>query len=135
MPIRSVGFDAYKRRLRGLRGRRRHELVITNAMEYAVYLQARDGYYVFNDGELLRIALKWFRKLEASNQTATTRNIERALEAAAREYIDFLRSATSTMRPPVRARELPRFATPGGWANRTGNLSAAFQALVNGDRI
>lgn len=112
--------------------RKSHFLVIQNVMEYAIFLQRKAGFYVFNDEHLVRTCDKWIRGLLRSGKPLTDRNIELALEAAGQEERTFLRSSTGESRPPVRAGEGPRRAHPGHWADVTTNLRAGYQYRVNG---
>lgn len=129
------GFDEYFVFLDKLSEKKRHELTVVNGMKYAVYLQDRYGYYVFNNGEMLRFANKHFGLMLQAGTPATTENVQRALEAAAIDYINFLRSHTKNMRPPARKDGAARFAHPGGWADVTGNLTKAYWFMVNGRRF
>lgn len=133
--IISQGFPEYERFIDTLTEKKRHELTIVNAMQYAVYLQDRHGYYVFNNKQLLEYASKHFGLMVKAGIPATDTNIKRALEAAATEYINFLRSTTHEMRPPARTGEGLRAAHPGGWADITGNLNRAYWFMVDGRRF
>lgn len=114
--------------------RKRHTLDLINNMEYAETLHNRHGYYVFNDEHMLETAAQWIRELIESGQPLSVQTIEDALDGAGFEEINFLRSYTNEMRPPVRAGQGPRRAHPGGWSDVTNNLRNAYHHKVNGKR-
>lgn len=109
---------------------REHTLTLTNNMEYARPLHDLHGYYIFNDSHLRKVVVEWLRKTAAA-VGLSDRNTRRALDAAGTEEVNFLRSLTSTMRPPVKAGEGMRRAHPGNWADITGNLKAAYTHEVS----
>ena len=129
------GFEKYNKFIDTLTEKKRHELTVVNAMEYALYLQNRHGMYVFNNAEMLRFARKHFEILTKSGVPATDEAIQRTLEAAAIEYINYLRSTTHELRPPAKKGEGLRAAHPGGWADITGNLNRAYWFLVDDRRF
>lgn len=113
---------------------RSHELELSNNAEYASYLHLRKGYSVFADSHIKRTVTKWLRKLANSSQPLNDQNVMRALDAAGFEEINFYRSYTSKMRPPVKQGEGPRRAHPAplNWSDITGQLKASFKHEVRG---
>lgn len=117
-----------------IRSTKRQRLTFENNMEYASHLQNKEGYYVFNDEEALKEVNSTLEEVQKV-LPLTPENVERGLEASGFNHVAFLRSLTSQIRPPtreVRDGEGVRNAHPGGWADITGNLSAAYRFQVNG---
>lgn len=111
---------------------RNHELEISNVIEYAERLHKLTGYWIFNDPQLKKRVEKWLGDVIRAGLPLNDQNIVRALDAAAYEYIDFLKSYTGQMRRPVKIGEGDRQAHPGGWSDITGNLKAAFAHKIDG---
>lgn len=111
--------------------RGRHTLTLMNVMEYALPLHDKHGYYVLNDEKAAEVVLSWLGELVESGQPVNDTTITKALDGAGYEIIDFLKSLTGQMRPPVRKGQGPRKAHPGGWADVTRNLANAYRHAVN----
>lgn len=105
-------------------------LVLANVMEYARPLHDRHGFSVFNPSKSAQAVGKWIGDLVESGVPLTNQNIERALEGAGWEIINFLTSYTGEMRPPVKAGEGMRAAHPGSWSDVTRNLANAYRFRV-----
>lgn len=112
-----------------------HVLTLANVMEYAEHLQNKAGYFVFNMSHLQQTLGQWLQRLVASQQMMTDENVEHVLDATGFEEVNFLRSYTSTMRPPVKPGEGDRRAHPGGWSDVTGNLAGAYTHQVNDGHV
>lgn len=124
-----------------------HTLEFQNVMEYAEHLQGKEvrhnvasvlrskhGYYVFNDDKALETLLNVLREIVAAGRPLNTDNIQKGMQVAGYDYIEFLTTLTSQMRPPVKAGEGMRRAYPGGWADVTSNLANAYFFVVDGQR-
>jgi len=105
-----------------------HVLKVANVMEYAKYLHDREGFFVFNDEQLQRIAAQ---KLQGIDGEPTDEKIEGALQTAAAEYVNWLLEQTGATRPPLKAGGTRRRARKGNWADVTGNLAAHYKSQVN----
>jgi hypothetical protein len=105
-------------------------LELESSMEYAQYLQDKEGYYVFSD-EVSRREVRDTMNEVARAIPLTPTNVGRGLEAAGWKIIGYLRSLTSKQQPPIKAGEGWRAAHPGGWADRTGNLNISQRFRVN----
>lgn len=114
--------------------RKRHTLDLVNNMKYAEPLHNKEGYYVFNDEHFLKTAREWILETLRAGHEITDVTVVRALDGAGFEAVKFLRSKTSTMRPPIRADQGSRQAHPGGWGDVTSNLANAYHHKVNGRR-
>ena len=112
-----------------------HVLTVANVMEYARYLNDRQGYFVFNNAKLLEIARENIRELMESDAELSDQNIVNALDKAGFEYVNWLLNLSGGVQPPYRAGEGPRQATRGGWATITGNLRASFRHRVDEGKI
>lgn len=108
-------------------------LTLENSMEYARYLQDKEGYYVFNDEVSTRFVRETLDEVSRAIPI-TPENVERGLEASGFRIVGYLRSLTGKQQPPIKAGEGYRSAHPGGWADRTGNLNAATRFRVNKQR-
>jgi len=108
-------------------------LTMENSAEYARNLQDKKGFYVFSDEVSVRFVR---RSLSAAGAffPMTPENVQKALEAAGFLIVGFLRGLTSKSQPSIRKGEGIRQAHPGGWADRTGLLSAATRFRVNRNR-
>lgn len=60
----------------------------------------------------------------AENGAATKAHY--TLELVGIQVVNYLRSLTDSMRPPVKADEGPRQAHPGGWADVSGQLALSY---------
>lgn len=109
-----------------------HTLKLQNNMDYSVHLQNRAGFYVFNDAKLRQDVVDWLEKMIQAGLPLNDANLRKALDAAGYQYIDFLRTLTSKMRPPVKLGEGMRRAYPGGWSDVSGALALAFQHSIDG---
>lgn len=116
--------------------RKRHSLEFLNAMDYAQILHDKEGYSVFSDGLLIKTTGQWLKELVESDQPLNVRTVGMALDGAGFEAINWHRSYSSKMRPPVRQKQGPRKAHPAplNWADITGNLKAAYTHIVNDGR-
>jgi hypothetical protein len=101
-----------------------------NVLEYAHALHDREAYYVFNTDELEKIIESQFEELSGAKTLITKDLVEKIAEAIGWRYVNFLRSVVANTRPAISSREGIRFAHPGGWADRTGNLAAGFRFKV-----
>lgn len=104
-----------------------------NVLEYAHHLHDREAFYVFNDEILEEILSDEFRETSTVLPLWRRDVIERLAEAIGWKYVNFLRSTTEEMRPAIASTEGDRFAHPGGWADRTGNLAAGYRFRVGVD--
>lgn len=69
------------------------------------------------------LVIQWLDSYEQNLQQAALNS----LDAAGNEAVDFARSKTANMRPPVKKGQGPRQAHPGGWADVSGNLAGAYK--------
>ena len=97
-----------------------HELRIGNVMEYAKYLQLREGFFVLNKSKLEQIADQKMRALDSLEDE----KIVAALDTASVEYVDWLADIIGT-------KEGGRKQRQGKWADRTGNLAAGWRSQVD----
>lgn len=120
--------EEYLKDIQSLTSDRSHSLEFANNTEYAAALHDHEGYSVFADSRLLNVTEKWLRDLVNSDQPLDVRHVQMALDAAGFEGINWHRSYTGKLRPPVRAGEGGRQAHPSplNWADRTGLLKAGY---------
>jgi hypothetical protein len=126
--------EEYARGL-GQSRRKSHELALINHEEYAEVLHAREGYDVLNIDDLEKKAVDWLSEVAASRLPLDDRNIEKALDGAGYDTVNYHQSLISHFQPPLKAGEGPRQAHPGNWADRTRNLANAYRHQVNGGRV
>ena len=129
MPI-DGNLDRFLRWMDRVTPSRRVVLRLINNMEYASYLQDRDGIFVFNDEHLRRTVVRELRKAFRAGDFPEVNALENVADAAGTEEINYLRSTTGELAPPVRTAEGRREKHPGGWADRTGNLKNAYRHEV-----
>ena len=106
------------------------KLTLENNMEYASYLQNKKGFYVFSPTVSVDFVNRALRET-GKVLPLTAVNVSRALEYAGFNLVAFLRTLTTKLRPPAKLGEGMRQAHPGGWADITGNLNAAYRFRVN----
>lgn len=114
-----------------LKGRDEQTLTMVNNMEYASYLQDKEGYYVFSDEDSLRFVYGGL-KATAAAVPLTRETVALTLEKAGFDIVSHERSLTAKLRPPVKAGDGMRQAHPGGWADITSNLASSYGFRVNG---
>lgn len=98
-----------------------------NVLDYARKLHEREAYYVFSDEELMKVTEEQFSDFINAGVMLSKPLVVKMAEAIGWRYLNFLRSTTEKMRPALSSKEGPRFAHPGNWADRTGNLAASFR--------
>ncbi|HMB77133.1 MAG TPA: hypothetical protein VKN76_12085 [Kiloniellaceae bacterium] len=113
-----------------IKGKGEQSLTIDNNMEYASYLQNKQGYYVISGPVSLRFVQEGLRETQRV-LPLTQRNVSLTLEKAGFDLVAYYRSLASELRPPVRAGEGYRKAHPGHWADITGNLASSYRFRVN----
>lgn len=69
-------------------------------------------------------------KVFASAKNGAGTRAEYTLELVGTRVVNYLRSLTESMRPPVRSGEGPRQAHPGGWADVSGQLAISYHYEV-----
>lgn len=135
-------------------------LELANAVEYAVYLQERRGFFVISDEHLVETLTRFLSRLIDSGLPLTDAAVERALMEAADDEVAWLQAFTAEMRPPIgsrsgpssyqqkgrafrtagthrstRGRGGPRPAHEGHWADVTKTLAGGFTARVGNGPI
>lgn len=113
-------------------------LAFGNAVDYAVFLQDRHGYFVIDDAHLLETVTAFLARLVESEGALTDEAVERALMDAAEEEVAYLTDFIGRMRPPLggaASGEPHRPARQGGWADRTTDLVNGFYARVGGGPV
>ncbi|HYG68885.1 MAG TPA: hypothetical protein VD838_14555 [Anaeromyxobacteraceae bacterium] len=105
-----------------------------NALDYAILLQERRGFFVISDEHLVETVAAFLGRLASSDGPITDEDVEAALLAAADDEVAFLQAFTAEMRPPARlpsgGTSGPRPAHPGHWGDVTRALAGGFHARV-----
>ena len=119
MPIIDIGINEYlsdlQSEVRALDGA---SLTVSNATEYAAYVQDLLGYFVIDEDHLVATVEATVRRLVASNAPLTRESVLRALDQAGFEEVAYLRSLTASDGAQRH---------PGGWQDRTGQLSNGYE--------
>lgn len=115
--------------------RREHTLRIINTAEYAAYLQAKLGIWVFNDAAAMNIVRNELEKaLDAANARGDVirdRDVTAALDRAADRIADYYQQVMGTKDTPGRHRPPPRPRHRGQWADDAGLLADSFYTQVD----
>lgn len=101
-----------------------------NAVDYALYLQDRHGYFVIDEAHLAETVAAFLGRLFDGDGPVTDAAVERALMDAAEAEVVWLTEFIGRMRPPLDEGEPHRPARQGGWADRTTALVGGFYARV-----
>ena len=114
---------------------RDHTLALETNVEYAVYLQDRHGYFVFNVDHAAETVVSKLQEVLDAGLPLSDRNVALALDAAGYDEVDWMRSHTAEMRPPAVKPNGdvtgPRPAHPGKWADVTGILAGSLGHRVD----
>ncbi len=118
-------------KLRALSKPQVHTFTLLNNKEYAGAVHDIEGISVFNvdvTKDFIRLSIE---EMMSKGIPPTKRNIERALEAAGWEIMDWHRSYIDEVAPPLRAGGPDRPKHPTGFADVSHNLKNAFRFRVN----
>ena len=96
-------------------------LAVSNATEYAAYVQDLLGYFVIDEEHLVATVEATVRQLVASNAPLTRENVIRALDQAGFQEVAYLRELTSDTTDDGRRRH------NGYWADETGQLASGYE--------
>ena len=107
-----------------------HATVSANA-DFAKYLHHRKGYWVFNNEKLMMYVNREIKNLMNLKLVLTKPRLEKAVERGIVKYVNWLRSYTSNMRPPVTVGGAMRRAHPGGWADINKFLNRSYRYNIN----
>lgn len=94
------------------------ELEFSNSMEYAVYLNAKEGYFVFNPDHALKTIVDTINETLKAGLPMTFDNVALSLEAAGWKELNWLRSYIGD-------------AHVGNWQDRSFLLMRAYRFRVN----
>ena len=119
----------------GVKPTQEHEITWANVMEYAIWLQQTQGYFVFSPTEAAKEVRRQLSRLLQTGRPMTDETIVLALEAAGFMHLNWLLEKTGGTRPPVKAGEGRRQARQGGWSDVTGNLANAYKFRINGGAL
>ena len=116
-----------------------HTLVIRNVAYYAVYLQAKEAYWVLNDDVLREKVQEAFeRKLTELSRRGlllTGGAIIEAFREAAAEVVAHYQSVIGSSDTPGKVKLPPRPVHPGGFADDTEHLAGSYQSLLDGGPV
>ena len=122
MPIIDIGINEYlsdlQSEVRALDGA---SLTVSNATEYAAYVQDLLGYFVIDEDHLVATVEATVRELVASSAPLTRESVLRALDQAGFKEVAYLRELTSDSTADGRRRH------NGYWADETGQLASGYQ--------
>ena len=106
-----------------------------NDSDAAVFLQARDGYLVYNDTEVADRHTDALGSLAASPQPLTRAAVIESQKRAARDVVGFHRAYAGGTKPPLRKGGPSRPVRAGAWADRRGVTANSYEAFVEGERV
>lgn len=94
------------------------EIEFSNSMEYAVYLNAKEGYFVFNPEHALKTIIDTINATISAGLPMTYDNVALSLEASGWKELNWLRSYIGE-------------AHVGNWKDRSFLLMRAYRFNVN----
>ena len=112
-----------------------HVLEVRNTAEYAVYLEAREAYWVVSDEVLRHCANEAVAKRLTERNRAgallTDSDVVEALHEAADETVEFYQSTIGTTDEPGRVKLPPRPTHPGAFSDDTEKLASSYESRVS----
>lgn len=106
-----------------------------NDSDAAVFLQARDGYFVFNDQRIADGHQKALTALGNSPEPLTRERVIENQKGAARDVVAFHKHYAGGTKPPLRKGGPRRPIRAGAWADRRGVTADSYEAFVESERV
>lgn len=106
-----------------------------NDSDAAAFLQARDGYMVYNDAQIADAHTAAIRTLASGDTPLTRAAVIENQKGAARAVVGFHRAYSGGTKPPLRKGGRSRPARQGAWADRRGVTADAYRAFVEGEVV
>lgn len=106
-----------------------------NTSDAAALLQAKEGYFVYNDQIIADTHTGALRRLAGFpgplSRSEVIREAKRDAEQVVREH----RAYAGGVKPPLRQGSPSRPIRAGAWADRRGVTADAYEAFVEGERV
>lgn len=112
-----------------------HAVEVRNVAEYAVYLHAKEGFSVLNDGifqNAVRESInKRLKRRNRQGEMLRDSDVVEGFGKGAGETVSYYQSVIGTTDKPGKVKLPPRPKHPGEWADDTEKLAGSYQSRVD----